>query len=75
MADRPVAREIPLGGCQVVGVVEEAEDAAAFAGDGDAHGGVGRAEEHVVARADDVPDVGVDDASVADDGDPLGGAG
>ncbi len=53
-----VAPEISLGFGQVVRVVEEAEDAAAFAGYCDAHGGVGGAEEHVVAGADDVPGVG-----------------
>ncbi len=74
----------------MVGVVEEAEDAAALAGDGDADGGVGGATlrdaptavgapqdaRHTkIPRADDVAGVGVDDAAVADDGDPLGGAG
>src|SRR6266542_4081414 len=70
----PLVRgEVAFGRRQVVGVVEEAQDAAALARGDDAHGGVGGAEEQFVARADDVPDIGVDHTAVTDNGDALAG--
>ncbi len=62
--------EVPAFAAEVVDVVEGLEGAdAAFAGEDDGDGGVGGTEEHVVGAADDVADVGVDDAAVAGDDD------
>src|SRR5580693_4835423 len=56
-----------VGGLQVVQFVEGMDNPPAVTGQDPAHRGVRGPEEHVLAQAEQMADVGVDDAAVTDD--------